>query len=88
MPTNLPPQYFEVERRYREAKTPEVKVEFLEEMLTIMPKHKGTDKLRAGLRHKISKFKSLSQKKKGTSKHESAYSVRREGVAQGASLRG
>ena len=82
MPTNLPPQYFEVERRYREAKTPEAKVEFLEEMLTIMPKHKGTDKLRAGLRQKISKFKSQSQKKKGTSRHESAYSVRREGAAQ------
>lgn len=57
MPANLPPPYFEAEKRYREAKTPEAKVEILEEMLMIMPKHKGTDKLRADLRRRIAKFK-------------------------------
>ncbi len=82
MPANLPPQYFDAERRYREAKTPEEKVEALEEMLVIMPKHKGTDKLRAGLTRKISKFKSQSQKKKGGSKRETAYSFDREGAVQ------
>jgi len=82
MPANLPPNYFEAERRYREAKTPEAKVETLEEMLTIMPKHKGTDKLRADLRRKISKFKSQSQQKKSVSKRETAYSIEREGAAQ------
>ncbi len=49
MPANLPPAYFEAEKRYREAKTAEEKIGALEEMLTIMPKHKGTDKLRADL---------------------------------------
>jgi hypothetical protein len=82
MPANLPPHYFEAEKRYRESKTPEGKVEALEEMLTIMPKHKGTDKLRADLRRKISKFKSLSQQKKGTGKRDTAYSIDREGAAQ------
>ena len=82
MPANLPPTYFEAEKRYREAKSPEDKVEILEEMLTIMPKHKGTDKLRAALTRKISKFKAQSQKKKGTSKRETAYSIDREGAAQ------
>ena len=82
MPANLPPTYFEAEKRYREAKSPEDKVEILEEMLTIMPKHKGTDKLRGGLRRKISKFKAQSQKKKGASKRETAYSIDREGAAQ------
>jgi ribosome-interacting GTPase 1 len=82
MPANLPPQYFEAEKRYREAKTPREKVEALEEMLTIMPKHKGTDKLRADLRRKISKFKTQSQQKKGVSRRESAYSVDKEGAAQ------
>jgi ribosome-interacting GTPase 1 len=82
MPANLPPTYFEAEKRYREAKSPEDKVEILEEMLTIMPKHKGTDKLRAALTRKISKFKAQSQKKKGTSKKETAYSIDREGAAQ------
>lgn len=82
MPANLPPSYFEAERRYREARTPEGKVEALEEMLTVMPKHKGTDKLRADLRRKISKFKNQSQHKKGGPKRESVYMLEREGAAQ------
>jgi len=82
MPANLPPQYFEAEKRFREAKTPEARIECLEEMLTIMPKHKGTDKLRADIRRRISKQKSQSQQKKGVSRHESAYSIGREGAAQ------
>ena len=82
MPANLPPQYFEAEKRYREAGTPAEKVEALEEMLTIMPKHKGTDKLRASLRRKISKFKDQSRQKKGTSRAETAYSIDKEGAAQ------
>ncbi|MFH1350125.1 MAG: TGS domain-containing protein [Pseudomonadota bacterium] len=82
MPANLPPQYFEAEQRYRVAKTPEAKIEALEEMLMIMPKHKGTDKLRADLRRRISKVKSQSQQKKGVSRRESEYYIEREGVAQ------
>ena len=49
MPANLPPDYFEADKRFREAKTHREKIACLEEMLTIMPKHKGTDKLRADL---------------------------------------
>ncbi len=82
MPANLPPQYFEAEKRFREARTPQEKVEALEEMLTIMPKHKGTDKLRADLRRKISKFKNQAQQKKGVGKRETAYTIEREGAAQ------
>jgi ribosome-interacting GTPase 1 len=82
MPANLPPHYFEAEKRFREAKTPMEKVEALEEMLTIMPKHKGTDKLRADVRRKIAKFKTQSQQKKGGAKRETAYSIEREGAAQ------
>jgi ribosome-interacting GTPase 1 len=82
MPANLPPHYFEAERRYREAGTPQGKIEALEEMLMIMPKHKGTDKLRADLRRKISKIKTQAQKKKGSSKRETGYSIDREGAAQ------
>lgn len=49
MPANLPPQYFEAEKRYRGARTPQEKIEALEEMFALMPKHKGTDRLRADL---------------------------------------
>jgi ribosome-interacting GTPase 1 len=82
MPANLPPHYFEAEKRFREAKTPGEKIEALEEMLTIMPKHKGTDKLRADVRRKIAKFKTQAQQKKGGARRETAYSIEREGAAQ------
>jgi uncharacterized protein len=82
MPANLPPPYFEAEKRYREGKTPEEKVEALEEMLTIMPKHKGTDKLRADLRKRIAKHKSDAQPKKGVGKRESSFNIDKEGAAQ------
>ncbi len=82
MPANLPPAYLEAEKRCREAKTPDAKVEVLEEMLTILPKHKGTDKLRADLRRRISKFKDQALHKKGASKRKNAFSIDKEGAAQ------
>jgi ribosome-interacting GTPase 1 len=82
MPANLPPDYFEAEKRYRAAKTPAEQIACLEDMLTIMPKHKGTDKLRAGLRKRISKLKSASQAKKSISKRDSAFNIDKEGGGQ------
>jgi ribosome-interacting GTPase 1 len=82
MPTNLPPEYYEVEKRYREVKTPTEKIACLEELLTIVPKHKGTDKLRADLRRRVSKLKAASQTKKTLSKRESAFRIDKEGAAQ------
>ncbi len=82
MPANLPPAYFEAENRYREAKTPAEGIGALEEMLRIMPKHKGTDKLRADLRRRISKLKSKQQAKKKLGRRDTSYKIEREGVGQ------
>ena len=82
MPANLPPQYFEAEKLYRQAKTPEEKVEALENMLAIMPKHKGTDKLRAELRRKIAKFSVEAQRRPSPATKGSAYNIRKEGAGQ------
>lgn len=82
MPTNLPPDYFEAEQRYRSAVTPEEKVACLEEMLTRIPKHKGTDKLRGDLRKKLSKLKSSSQARKAVSRQESVFHIDKEGAGQ------
>jgi len=82
MPANLPPDYFAAEERYRTARTPEDKIEALEEMLAVMPKHKGTDKLKAMLRERISKFRLQAQEKKGGAKQKTAYSIEKEGAAQ------
>jgi len=82
MPANLPPEYFEVEKRYRTAVTPAEKLACIEEMLAIIPKHKGTDKLRADLRKRVSKLKSAAQAKKSLARHESAYRIDKEGAGQ------
>jgi len=82
MPANLPPAYFEAEKRYREAKNPAEGIAALEEMLAIMPKHKGTDKLKADLRRRLSKLKSKQHEKKKVGKRESSFKIEREGVGQ------
>ncbi|MBN2298629.1 MAG: TGS domain-containing protein [Deltaproteobacteria bacterium] len=82
MPANLPQIYLDAEKRYREARTPEEKIAALEEMLAIIPKHKGTDKLQADLKHRISKHREQSQKKKGAAVSKSIYHIDREGAAQ------
>ncbi|MCS7249964.1 MAG: 50S ribosome-binding GTPase [candidate division WOR-3 bacterium] len=65
MPANLPPQYFEVEEKYRQARTIEEKLYYLKEMLAVVPKHKGTEKLQKEIKTKISKLrKELGKKPK------------------------
>jgi ribosome-interacting GTPase 1 len=86
LPANLPPAYFEAEKRYREAKTPAEGIAALEEMLAIMPKHKGTDKLKADLRRRISKLKSKQQQKKKLGRRDRSYTIEREGVGQAVLL--
>ncbi|MBU2548118.1 MAG: TGS domain-containing protein [Proteobacteria bacterium] len=80
MPANLPPQYYELEKKYRAAGTAEEKLALLEEMLSTMPKHKGTDKLQADVKRRISKLKAQEQKKGG--KRTSAFNIKREGAGQ------
>lgn len=80
MPANLPPQYFEAEKEFREAKTIPDKIAALEEMLAIMPKHKGTDHLRAELRARIAKLTQAAGKR--ATIHRSSTVIPREGAAQ------
>ena len=83
MPANLPPQYFEVEKKYREAKAPQEKLVYLQELLSIIPKHKGTEKLQAELKTKISKLKdSISKHKKSKGSGGSWYQVEKQGAGQ------
>ena len=82
MPANLPPEYYDVEKKLREATTPAEKIELLERLHTITPKHKGTDKIRADLRKRISKLKNATQSKKNLGKKESAYKIPKEGGGQ------
>ncbi len=80
MPANLPPQYFEAEKAFRAAKDPLEKIAALEEMLAIMPKHKGTDHLRAELRARIAKLTQQAAKKSGA--RRASMVIEKEGAAQ------
>jgi ribosome-interacting GTPase 1 len=80
MPANLTPAYREAEARFRAAVTREEKITALEEMLRVMPKHKGTDKLQADLRSRLSKFRREPKKKGATRGH--SHRIPHEGAGQ------
>jgi ribosome-interacting GTPase 1 len=81
MPANLPPEYFNAEKRFKQASTPAEKISALEDLIATVPKHKGTDKLRADLRRKLSQLrKDAVRKKKGG--RGDLYVVQKEGAAQ------
>ena len=82
MPANLPPQYYEAEQRYRLAQTDQEKLTILREMLAIMPKHKGTEKLQAELKSRISKLKKEMQKKRTTGKRAYGFHIPKQGAGQ------
>jgi len=83
MPTNLPPDYYEIEKRFRAAETAAEKVSLLEEMYSVVPKHKGTDHLRADLRRQLSRLKEEAQQAR--KKHGGGgnlFFIEREGIGQ------
>jgi uncharacterized protein len=82
MPTNLPPDYYHIERQYREATTPQERAELLEQMLSVIPKHKGTEHLRGDLKQKLAKLKTSAEKAAPTGRRASAYHIEREGAGQ------
>ncbi len=82
MPANLTPEYFKAEKWFRTAATNEEKILALERMLAVMPKHKGTDHLKADLRRKLSKLKDEATSKKGRGKTVDIFHVPRSGAGQ------
>lgn len=82
MPANLTPQYREAEERYRQAKTPEDKLAGLEEMLAIIPKHKGTEHIQGDIKQRISKLKKQEEQKTSHGRRTVLYHVDREGGGQ------
>ena len=83
MPTNLPPEYFDAEKRYRQAVNSQEKIAALEELISTVPKHKGTDRLRADLRKKLSQFREEAIKRKKSGKGDLS-TVEKQGASQAA----
>lgn len=82
MPANLPPEYLAAEERLRQAKSVQEKITALQEMLSVIPKHKGTDKLRGQLRSKLSKLREESQRRRTAGRSFSIFNVKKEGAGQ------
>lgn len=85
MPANLPPEYIEAELRFRAAKSPNEKLAILRELMSLVPKHKGTEKLRVELKRKWTKLQEdiQQQQKKEKSARGSSYDhIEREGAGQ------
>lgn len=85
MPANLTPQYYEAEEAFKKAVTVEAKIAALEEMLAVIPKHKGTEKMQADLKKRLSKFKEEGQKKAKTGRADPFF-IEKQGAAQVAML--
>lgn len=82
MPINVNYEYQNAEKKYLEAKTPKEKFLCLQEMLRVMPKHKGNEKLQKQLKQKLSKLKAQIEEK-GKKKTGSAKStIKKEGSAR------
>jgi ribosome-interacting GTPase 1 len=83
MPANLSADYLKAEERYRAATTNEEKLACLEEMFTTIPKHKGTEKMQADIKTRISKLKKeMSSSAKGGAKRADWFHVEKQGAGQ------
>jgi hypothetical protein len=82
MPANLSPQYLDAEVKFRQAKSTPEKIKALEVMMAVIPKHKGTERLRGQLKSRMAKLKEDLQRKPSVGKSEFLYNVKREGAAQ------
>ena len=84
MAANLSPEYFEAERKYKSAQNPAEKAAALEEMLSAIPKHKGTEKMQADIKSRLAKLRAQAQaqKKGGPAHAQPFYQIDREGCGQ------
>lgn len=83
MPTNLPPQAQALWLKAQEAKTKEEKLERLEEFLSAIPDHKGTEKLRKQIRHQIAVLKDELESERSRRKGSGlSLLIKREGALQ------
>lgn len=81
MPANLTPQYYTAEENYRQARSPEEKIKTLQEMLAVIPKHKGTERLQGDIKKRIARLKEEGSKKK-QAKGFNPFGVEKQGAGQ------
>jgi uncharacterized protein len=83
MPANLSPEYKAAAEAYRRARDPQERLGHLREMLSVMPKHKGTDHLQADVKRRIKELdEELEGPRRGGARSGPVLVVRPEGAAQ------
>lgn len=82
MPANLTPDYLAAEARFRAAVTTEDKLAALDEMYATIPKHKGTEKLRADIKRRISKLRDKEKQSGKKTKRFNEFHIEKQGAGQ------
>ena len=82
MPANLPPTYLDAEARFRGAASREEKMAALREMLALIPKHKGTEKLQGDLKKRLAKLEEEETHARRPGHRAEVGHVQREGAGQ------
>ena len=84
MPANLTPQYHDAEERFKASRDPAEKLAALREMIALLPKHKGTEKMLADLRKRLSKLEEEAERpaRGGPGHRVEIGHVKREGAGQ------
>ena len=83
MPTNVTPEFERAERRYREAGGDDEKLDALREMLSTIPKHKGTEKMQADIKRRISQLsRTMAKGRRAGRKGPDPFHVPKTGAGQ------
>lgn len=83
MPANLTPQYQKAEEAYRRAQTTAERLACLEQMLQLIPKHKGTEKLQADIKSRLKEARQeLQAEQRAPKTAGKVYRIPRQGAAQ------
>jgi ribosome-interacting GTPase 1 len=86
MPANLTPQYKKVEEQFRAATSDDERTVLLEEMLRVIPKHKGTEHIQAELKRKLKEIREAGARPRPTGKTADVFHVSHGGAGQIALL--
>jgi ribosome-interacting GTPase 1 len=81
MPANVTPEYERAERRFREADSDDERLDALRQMLRTLPKHKGTEKMQADIKRRISQLRKAAAKR-GPSRGPDLFHVPKGGAGQ------
>lgn len=82
MTANLTPQYHDAEERFKGASSHDEKLSALREMIALLPKHKGTEKMYADLKKRLAKLEEEVEHASRGARRADPGHVKREGAGQ------